>query len=126
MAKLLQNRWAQLAGVSILTALVVALAVYLVMSDSGGSTGLSTGDHVSFTSGGAVRGMRRVVDAIDTIESVVPSEALPLTASEAVAAGWKDPVLCDSGRGRFFQKEGGTQIEPYYLMYSHEDRLIGV
>ena len=127
MARLLQEKWAQLAGVSLITALVVALVVYLVMSDSGESSGLSTGDYVSFTSGGKIFSMGRVVDSqFGAGEGSRPLEELPLAARDAVAAGWKDPFLCDSGRGRFFQKETGGQLESYFLMYSHLDELIGI
>ena len=43
------------------------------------------------------------------------SEELPLTAAEAVTAGWEDPVLCSGGRGRYFRKVGDQQV-PYFLM----------
>ena len=51
---------------------------------------------------------------------------LPLTATEAVLAGWKDPVLCRVGRGRYFQKGDVNEVEPYFLMYNSEDDLIGI
>lgn len=51
---------------------------------------------------------------------------LPITAAEAVVGGWKDPVLCSIGRGRFFQKGLVGEGEPYFLMYDAVDRLIGI
>ena len=127
MAAVLRNRWAQLGGVSIATAVVVGLIAYLVFSESGETAGPFTGDHVSFTSGGKIFSMGRVVDSqFGAGEESRPLEELPLAAQDAVAAGWKDPFLCDSGRGRFFQKETAGQREPYFLMYSHTDHLIGV
>ena len=127
MAAVLRNRWAQLGGVSIVTAVVVGLIGYLVFSESGETVGPSTGDHVSFTSGGKIFSMGRVVDSqFGAGEESRPLEELPLAARDAVAAGWKDPFLCDSGRGRFFQKETAGQVEPYFLMYNHLDELIGV
>ena len=53
------------------------------------------------------------------------SEELPLTAAEAVAVGWNDPLLCDQGRGKYFQKVASEGF-PYTLMYSSENELIGI
>ena len=53
-------------------------------------------------------------------------QQLPVTLAEAVAAGWKDPVLCTPGRGRFFRKETEGEAVPYFLMYDRRDALIGV
>ena len=45
--------------------------------------------------------------------------------AEAVAVGWKDPLLCDQGRGKYFQKVASEGF-PYTLMYSSENELIGI
>ena len=81
-----------------------------VILDSGG-TNLQTGP---YHSGSAVGGRKDV------------SEALPLTAAEAVTAGWDDPIMCDPGRGRYFRKGPEGEGEPYFLMYDVEDKLIGI
>ena len=49
-----------------------------------------------------------------------------MTSSEAIAAGWKDPVLCRVGRGRYFQKGNIYEDEQFFLMYNTQDRLIGI
>ena len=74
---------------------------------------------VKLTAGGTVHsirglGWRQIVE-----------EELPLTAAEAVAAGWVDPILCSTGRGRYFQK-GGVEEVPYLLMYDAADQLTGM
>jgi hypothetical protein len=53
---------------------------------------------------------------------------LPITAADAVAAGWTDPILCSPGRGRYFTKgaAGEVEVDPYLLMYNDVDSLIGV
>ena len=53
---------------------------------------------------------------------------LPLTAAAATAAGWKNPMLCDAGRGRIFKKEGEQDV-PYLLIYDSydsTDELLGM
>ena len=49
-----------------------------------------------------------------------------MTSSEAIAAGWKDSVLCRVGRGRYFQKGNVDEDEQFFLMYNTQDRLIGI
>ena len=116
MLKLAGNQWVRLGAVSTLTALLgAAIAVTITLSVSSGP---STSGHVSLTSGGFVA---PPLPGVNSTTSVV-SQELPLTAAEANAAGWKDPVLCSVGRGRYFQKEG----VPYLLLYNHQDDLIGI
>ena len=123
MASVFRIRWVQVGAGTALGA-VLAAAITLFATSSA-SSGLSAGDHVSLTSGGAVRasteepGFGRFVNA-------VISEELPLTAAEAVAAGWTDPVLCDPGRGRYFRKGTAEEGPPYFLMYNSKDQLTGV
>ena len=51
---------------------------------------------------------------------------LPLTATDAVAVGWKDPGKCSAGRGRYFMKGNAGEGEPFVLMYNKTDDLIGI
>ena len=51
---------------------------------------------------------------------------LPGTATAAVETGWKDPALCEVGRGRYFQKDSIDEVEPYILMFNNSDNLIGI
>jgi hypothetical protein len=77
----------------------------------------STGGTVQASGGGARTGMLETAG----------DERLPLTTAQAIAAGWKDPILCSVGRGRYFQKIGGGADEvPYFLMFGGEDALIGL
>ena len=106
MVKLLRNEWFRLILAST-TAVVATAVAFLVFSDSASAPG-----HVMLTTGAYGAG----------VNPRNWSEALPLTAAEAVTAGWEDPGLCSSGRGRYFQKEGA----PYHLLYNHRDDLIGI
>ena len=112
----LNNRWVQLVA-AVVGAAVLATAVTLVLRSSGPSD--PTLGPVKLTTGGTVYqpGDARVTRAREIWE-----EALPLTAAEAVAAGWEDPILCSAGRGRYFKKSGGGEV-PYLLMYDSEDQL---
>jgi hypothetical protein len=85
------------------------------------------GDAVSLTSGGTVKRAGRYVDAgrIPGAEHRV-TEDMPLTATQAVADGWRDSGACVEGRGRYFQKGGPDEGPPYLLMYSSLDELIGI
>ena len=122
MAELLGNRWIQLAVVVVATAILgVAISAVIFSGEPKGPTlgpvKLTTGGTVFVTGevgdGGGARAWRKIVE-----------EELPLTAAQAVAAGWEDPILCSPGRGRYFQKVG--QDVPYMLMYDSADDLIGI
>ena len=122
MAGLLRNPWVQLAALGIVMALLglVVSAVRFSGGPAGPSLGpvkLTTGGKVvaRFTAGGVGPG-----DAPPIVE-----ELLPLTAAEAVEAGWTDPILCSAGRGKYFKKTGGEQV-PYLLMYDANDQLTGM
>ena len=120
MPTVLRNQWFRLGAASTLAALLgAAIAVAIVL---GALSGPSAGDHVSLTSGGNVgASIRANIPAIG-----VPSLELPLTAAEAVAAGWEDPILCSVGRGRYFQKAPDAADDPFFLMFNSEDELIGI
>ena len=141
MANLLNNRWVQV-GVTGIIAVVVGVVIGVLIAGSGSVDSLkdaagtvATGEFtdeielvgpVTFRSGGGIQSRG---------ESITDNQAplgqdfaieLPITAVEAVAAGWKDPVLCRVGRGRYFQKGPVGEAEPYFLMYNSLDRLIGI
>ena len=118
MAALLRKRWVQLAAVSVVAAFLLgfASAVLFTAGVSGPTFGpvtLTTGGTV-FLAGDRAYAAGQIVD-----------EALPLTGAQAVAVGWKDPILCSPGRGRYFQKTGGGEA-PYLLMYDSADDLMGI
>ena len=115
----LNNRWIQLVAAAVVAA-VLATAVTLVLSSAGPSD--PTLGPVKLTTGGTVY---QPGDPRVTRSRPIQEEALPLTAAEAVAAGWEDPILCSVGRGRYFQKSGGGEV-PYLLMYDSEDQLTGM
>jgi hypothetical protein len=105
MAELLANRWVQLVVVGVLTALLGAAIGSLVFPR--GSSGLSLGP-VRLTTGGSVfiSGDGSNIGVLGEIFE----EDLPLTGTEAVAAGWIDPILCSQGRGKYFQKASSCPI----------------
>ena len=120
MVELLENRWVQRVGVVVAT-LVLGVAISVVIFSGGpedhslGPVKLTTGGTVFVTGdGGRTGASRQIVE-----------EDLPLTGAEAVAVGWKDPLLCDQGRGKYFQKVAGEGT-PYTLLYDSEDELIGI
>ena len=142
MASLVRNRWVQLASGYVVAAVV--LAAIVVSASAEDSTATSVGDRVFLTSGGTVQisgeatigsltkpvrrgtGKQASGDAGRLSSQITADMSLPLTAAEAVADGWTDPVFCSSGRGRYFQKGPAGEGEPYFLMYNGDDELIGI
>ena len=126
MTPLLNNRWIQLVVVGVIMALVGAV-IATVASSSGGETVDTPFGPVKLTAGGAVRrtgsGWVGTTQGLKGDRLIVELE-LPLTGAAAVAAGWKDPVLCSEGRGKYFQKV--AQDVPYILMYNVADDIIGI
>ena len=118
MAGLLRNRWIQLVAAVVATA-ALALAVAPVISPRTPTE--PTLGPVKLTTGSTLSRGRYGYN----ISGNIVEEELPLTAAEAVAAGWKDPVLCTPGRGKYFQKASGEGL-PYLLTYNNEDHLIGI
>ena len=121
MVELLSKRWFQLGAAIVITAVVVA--VIGTFAAPGGPEGPLVGP-VTLVTGGSVD--RIGWDARQQAVGQTTLVDLPLTAAEAVAAGWKDPVLCSVGRGRYFQKGPAGEVEPYVLMYNSLNDLIGV
>ena len=126
MNQIVNNRWIQLVVACAVTA-SVAVVVATIASSSGGETVATSFGPVKLTTGGAVRrtgsGWIGQTEGLKGDRLVVELE-LPLTGAEAVAAGWKDPVLCSEGRGKYFQKV--AQDVPYILMYNLADDIIGI
>ena len=117
MANLASNRWIQLGAASII-AVAIGAVIGASLSTSEGSASAEDADvpvvteRVLFTTGSSP-------DPQNVIE-------LPITGEGAVAAGWKDPVLCSPGRGRYFTKGTATEGEQYVLMFNRQSELIGV
>ena len=125
MEALRSNRWIQLAAIGVVMALLgLIVSVMMFSADSSGPTlgpvKLITGGTARATGSSFLGSSSSIQRAGDIVE-----EELPLTAAEAVAAGWKDPILCSTGRGRYFQKTGGEEV-PYLLMYDAADQLTGM
>ena len=120
MAQLLRILWVRAGGLVAAGIVVGAAVSFLVFST--GSSVTSVGDRVLFTSGASVLGgnMDLFLGAIDV------GEELPLTAAEAMAAGWVDPIFCGVGRGRYFHRGEEGAGDPYFLMYNADDEFIGV
>ena len=126
----LKNRWIQLTLVAVVMAVAGAVANQLAFSgeEEVVVSVITAGDRVLVTSplGDAARssGDPGGFKASDADKNIFMDE-LPLTAAAAVAAGWKDPFLCDAGRGRTFQKVGEQDV-PYFLLYTINDELQGM
>ena len=105
--------------------LLVGLVVGWFVAPSGRSGYPGAGD-VLLTSGSQVHQDTKGGDrAVAIFDKAGPLDVpLPTTADEAVSAGWKDPFLCSTGRGRYFQNE--VKEVPYFLMFNFEDNLIGL
>ena len=93
----------------------------------GDSSATSVGDRVFLTSGGTIQESGHMAGVIGKLKSQITVDmSLPLTAAEAVADGWTDPIFCSPGRGRYFQKGPAGEGEPFFLMYNGADELIGM
>ena len=92
------------------------MVLIAVLASAGDSSSGSVGDRVFLTSGGTVQESGSGSKKHGILKSQIPVEKnLPLTAAEAVAAGWTDPIYCATGKGRFFQKAPAGEGEPYFL-----------
>ena len=129
MAELLGKPWFGVGvGVGVVlgvgVGVVLGVVAMLIIASSGSeTTGLGP---VILDSGGTIYRVGRYTSLDAQSEREDVSEQLPLTATEAVSAGWEDPILCSQGRGRYFSKGPEGEGEPYYLMYDKEDQLIGI
>ena len=122
MMKQLRRHWIQLIlGIALALAVGVGISPLLLPSPP---ELITIGDRAIVTSGDATETIKdgRRLGAFDDVFE----EDLPLTAAAAVAAGWKDPVLCAPGRGRYFSPQQGGAANPYLLMYENAHDLIGV
>ena len=105
---MLRDRRVQIVGGAILLVVVTAVATVLIAGAL--SSTVSVGDRLILSGG--------------PLDSV--SLDLPLTAAEAVAAGWEDPIICFPRKGRYFRKEVDGQLTSYLLMYNDEGQLRGM
>ena len=121
MTQLFRNQWIRTALVGVVMAVLgAALAAAVASRDSSAP---SVGDRLALSSGGTIEEVEGRTASALTTEEV---QHLPLTADKAVAAGWKDPVLCSPGRGRYFQKGTPEEGEPFFLLYNDQDELFGI
>ena len=141
MANILLNRWFQLGAAIAITAVAgVVIGVLIAESETVASVkdvagAVATGEltdeseflgPVVLTTGASIPYIVAVKGEAGRPARDATDIALPLTAAEAVAAGWTDPILCSVGRGRYFQKGTVGEGEPYFLMYDNRDQLIGI
>ena len=121
MESLLLNRWIQIGAAALVLGIVIGVLIpYSVFSGDSGS-GLAPLRPLITAGGTAIQGGEGMPGGVAGAEI-----NLPQTATEAIAAGWKDPVLCSVGRGRYFQKGPEGEGDPYFLMFNHQDEFIGV
>jgi hypothetical protein len=105
---MLQDRRVQYALGAIAMA-VLGAVVALILSP--GESESALGDRVVVTTGAG---------------STVSSD-LPLTASDARTAGWRDLVTCYKGKGRYFEHtDAQGNPDPFVLMFNADNELIGV
>ena len=124
MLDLLKSRWFRLGAPQFAVGAAVGAAViFLVLS--GDSSDSSGSGRVLFTAGGSTGGGGAPTQSTMAFNPEQLVTDLPPTAAEAVAAGWTDPALCASGRGRYFYKDAAAERVPYLLMYDNQDQLIG-
>ena len=141
MANMLLNRWFQLGAAIAITAVAgVVIGVLIAESETVASVKdvagtVATGEfpedsafvgQVMFTTGASIPMIIDEYGGRPRLARDATDQALPLTATEAVAAGWTDPILCSVGRGRYFQNGPAGEGDPYFLMYSNAGDLIGV
>ena len=121
MRRAFRNEWFRLS-VAVIFGSALGAAVALLAFPAQSQVA-SVGDRVMFTTGGTA-----LITSWSSGFSVDPGDQLemPLTAAEAVTAGWKDPVLCSSGRGKYFQRSKAGEDPPYFLMYDTDDEFIGI
>ena len=102
---MLRDRRVQIVVGAILLVVVTAVATALIAGAL--SSTVSVGDRLVLSGGP---------------RDSVPVD-VPLTATEAVAAGWEDPIICFPRKGRYFQKEVDGQLTSYLLMYNDAGQL---
>ena len=126
MAGLVQNRWARVSAGYVLSG-VLLVVIIVVLVSAGDSSAVSVGDRMFLTSGGTAHESGHIPGAIAKLGSQITVDVnLPLTAAEAVAAGYTDPIYCAPGRGRYFQEGPAGEGYPFLLMYNGLDELIGI
>ena len=108
MGRLLRNKWL-LLGVGYV--LVAILAVVVVLATTGAfQEEVIVSDRI----------------AIAHSMAVEKPQSLPLTVEEAESAEWRLATWCIMGKGRFFRTGEGDESDPLMLIYSTDDRLVGI
>ena len=108
MPGLVRNRWLLLVAGYLLVAIVAT--VTSIAASGGFGEAVIVSDRVSTTSGtnpGAL-------------------ESFPTTAQLAQSKGWNLATWCILGQGRFFRRGEGDVADPLMLVYSDDDRLVGI
>ena len=54
------------------------------------------------------------------------SQSLPATVEEAESDGWNLATWCIKGMGRFFRQGEGEEPDPLLLVFSYDDKLVGI
>ena len=116
MESLLLNRWIQIGAVALLVGIAIGVLIPFSVFSGDSGTGLAPVRPLITAGGTAIQGGEGMPGGVAGTEI-----NLPQTATEAIAAGWKDPVLCSVGRGRYFQKAPEGDDDPYFLMFNHQD-----
>ena len=141
MADLFINRWVQVAVTGTI-AVVVGVVVGVLVAGSGTVSSVkdvaatvATGEipqdtafvgQVMLTTGPSIATIKAYGGVAGGTARDATDQTLPSTAAEAVAAGWKDPILCSVGRGRYFQNGPAGEDYSHFLMYNTADQLIGI
>ena len=108
MTGLVRNRWLLLVAGYMLVAIVAAVSS--IAASGGIGEDIIVSDRVATTSGtnpGAL-------------------ESFPTTAQMALSEGWNLATWCILGQGRFYRRGEGDEADPLMLVYSDDDRLVGI
>jgi len=108
MPRVLLNRWTLLGVGYVLVAVVMALVIVAVTG--GFSEEVIVSDRVAVTNS----------------RSIEKPESFPRTTVAAEAVGWKLGTWCIMGQGRFFRQLEGDEPDPLMLVYSFDDKLVGI
>ena len=108
MGRLLRNRWFLLGVGYVFVAVMAAVVVLAATVAFGAKTDVS--DRI----------------AIVSSKTLEKPQSFPLTVEEAESGGWNVVTWCLMGQGRFFSKEEGDEPAPLMLIFSTDDRLVGI
>ena len=141
MANIASNRWFQRSAALTIAGIVGAVIGVLVAGSGTVSTvkdvagTVATGEfpedtafvgRAMFTDGPSIVQIIDLYGGRPRASRDATDQPLPSTAAEAVAAGWKDPIICAPGRGRYFQNGPPGEDYSHFLMYDTADQLLGI